>query len=403
MSSTELINGVNLQLSDQPEPLLASFSVQNCSGSRNGCLACMYVTTRSLFYIGIQAGILTASFLLVQILTDNVVCSAGILIAIFIFTISRLSISKAEKISSICRFGQAICVIIAALGWVLDWFLKPVGFKIIIIICFAFLTLCTTQIHLFYLICTLNGSGSHVKGLIITVLLGTLMGGFGTLINVKTEFKIGFGIAFSIILSNSNFGSAVRDTCYYRIGRYKLLRTFTDLGRGVSYTSEDDEYTTYESHEDRISSYKLLHKSIEMTSLSILGFMSSISIWGLTEYFKVYTKFQSPLSLIISFVIGHCFAFLTEPLIVNKIKYISRITLLVYGVLEATAVILSVFKVNFGLPLIISSTTSISLISLMNIRKQTLGAKRLAATYISRALLVGLYITIGVCYILIKQ
>ncbi|ACT88315.1 envelope protein UL43 [Felid alphaherpesvirus 1] len=379
---------------------LPSFTVRNCSGSRTGCIACVYTATKALCYIGVQSGILTASIALIWLLTRTTTYAAGILIFISLISTMRLSMVKTERITTICRFTQTLCVAIAAVGWACDDLLQPVGFTPLLLLCLAGIAVCAAIIHVFYFICTANGSGTHFRMAIVTMTLGALLGVSSIAVTVKSEILIGLGIACSIIVSQRDFGMILRDTCHYRLGRYSLMRTFTDLGRGANHNPVDFIVPNIEDvYEDKISSVKIFREHPTLIMAPLIGLTLTPPIWGYCHITKYGHDFQTPLTVVICVIVGHCLAFCLEPLMVYRRMYIPEVLVSFHGMAEITGIVLALLGVNFGTPLVLTLAISETLTCLLHLRKIILGAKRLAATYLCRGLHTGMYVTAGMCYL----
>ncbi|AAC59531.1 envelope protein UL43 [Equid alphaherpesvirus 4] len=382
--------------------VLSSFSVQRCTGSQKGCMPCTWAASKAFIGIGLQACVLTSSIIHVDLLTKNSTCLIMMLISLYVLSLIRVHISRMETLVTVCRFVQAISTLIAAGVWVAGHIIKKEQLLIVVTVCILFVFISGAQISLFYVICAANGTGTHFRASLLAIISGCLLGASAKLVEINNkDVPVGLGIAIAIITSCANFGLNLRDTCHYRIGRYACMRTFTDLGRGVNYTwitNAGAEPKIEEVAEEKVSLFKFFKELPGVIFSPAVGTHATPIIWIVLRLgYGLSNVWQTPAYVVFCLTVGHVSAMFLEQLIV-RINYTAEASSGIHATAHAVCVVLAAFGYWVAAPISLAFTTSGGVLGALYLRKRATGASRLAATHISRWLIVSVYVAAGLCY-----
>ncbi|QPI70128.1 envelope protein UL43 [Equid herpesvirus 6] len=392
-------------LSAENDVALPSCAVRGCAGSRGGCMPCTLAATKALACVGVQACVLAVATLLTHRITGSPVYLIAALVSIAVLSTLRLSVARRESIVTVCRFGQALAAMVAILVWVASDALAPVSMALTLAVALVFVVACAVQIHLFYLLCAANGSGTHFRAGLGAAALGILLGAAAPLLDEKREVAIGLGIAFVLGASCMNAGLALRDTCHYRLGRYALMRTFTDLGRGVNYqwkASSVGGARIEEVAEERVGCLGLLRELPGMIWAPATAACAAPMAWILPRLTTgvALARWHTPLAVAVALGAGHCAALLAEPLVV-RVRHAGPVCASLHALALALCVVLSAVGFGPAAPVALGIAASGGVLGAMYVRKRVSGARRLAATHISLWLHTWVFVSAGLCYAII--
>ncbi|AII81191.1 membrane protein [Equid alphaherpesvirus 1] len=380
--------------------VLSSSSVQRCTGSQRGCMPCTWAASKAFVGIGLQACVLTSSILHIDLLTRNSTCLILMIISMYVLSLIRVPISKMETIVTVCRSIQALATLVAASVWVAGSAVKKEHLLMVVTVCILFVFIAGTQISLFYVICSANGTGTHFRASLLAIIGGCVLGVSVKLVELK-DVPIGMGIAIAIIASCQDFGIALRDTCHYRIGRYACMRTFTDLGRGINYrwvTDVEAVPKIEEVAEEKVSLFKFFKEMPGVIFSPAVGTHATPIIWiVLRLVYGISNVWQTPAYVVFCLTVGHVSAMLLEQLVV-RVNYTAEASSGIHSTAHAVCMVLAAFGYGVAAPLSLAFTVSGGILGALYLRKRATGARRLAATHISRWLIVCVYVAAGLCY-----
>ncbi|SCL76927.1 envelope protein UL43 [Spheniscid alphaherpesvirus 1] len=385
-------------------PMLASMSVQNCVGSRTGCFPCTKVATLAMLAMGTQTAVMTAMVSLVaapQSIMHIGGCVATIL-AITMLAVMKTSVALTERMMRTCQIGQMYGTAGAVICWIIITYAPLNGpAQVLLTTSLGVVSLLSAQIHLYYFTCASNGTRAHFKTALFLMAAGAICGSSFRFFELPAGLFVGIGAAVVFLVSTRDHGRCLRDTCHYRIGRYAMMHTFSDLGRAslsdISFTFVPNS-DILNTHEETVSVLKLAFDLAVFTLMPCISSSLAPVIWGVAKMWVPDAAiWQTPVGTLAAVAAGYFTAVFLSPLATCREGMIAEIMMFIHLIPQFVGCALTFMHFPIGSVMFLAGSVSLAFTGIMCLRRRVADGRLLSAMHLARLVHTVAYASAALC------